>query len=91
MQNLLLFYCREKSMITAEKIAARAGIDIVRYRKLESGQALMSTGESERLATVLKVNADLLWQSSAQLESLAVAQELVQLHKEKIKTLTRPL
>jgi hypothetical protein len=88
MQNLLLLHCRDKCRLSAAKIAARAAIDPDRYRRLESGEALMSTTESERLARVLKTKPDLLWQSSAQLESLAVAQELVQLHKEKIRALT---
>jgi transcriptional regulator with XRE-family HTH domain len=90
MQNLLLRHCREKCRLTEEKTAARAGMSPARYRRLEAGEGLMSTMESEMLGPVLKAKPDYLWQSSAQLESLAVAQELVQLHKDKIRFITAP-
>jgi hypothetical protein len=88
MQNILLRHCRETSRLTEKLLTTRAGLTLQRYHVLEAAEALMTVTESKALGKVFNIDPSYLWQSSAQLEQLITARELVHLQQKRIDTLT---
>lgn len=88
MQNFLLRHCREQSRLAEKQIAVKAGLTIKRYQALEACEALMTDTESKVLGKLFNIQPHYLWQSSAQLDQLQNAFELLHLQKERINNLT---
>jgi transcriptional regulator with XRE-family HTH domain len=83
MKNQLLLYCRKSKNLTAKSVARKIGISFSKYKKIETGDMLMSQKVAKRLSRLYKMGkAPYIYDSACQLDAtharLAVIQNLLQ-------------
>jgi transcriptional regulator with XRE-family HTH domain len=77
MENIIMRFCRETHKYSYAHIAKHLGITATEYRKLEKGEKMITSEQTDLLGRLYKLNGDNFFQAALQLQDLLSKSEII--------------